>query len=407
MHYDIHFRSDIKEKITEVVGDIHDWNASEAPSDDTIQKLAAYVTPFEHCVIPDRPFLMAGADGSGDFPCVRYGDSFVYLVTAMARLYEASASGKLIEQEVKSADVADFMWMPELKKDDPRKNGYYTDFFAQLVGEPLEDVVEKSDFYRIARKHGCSATSAQGLLPNLITPDAHDADNIGIQLLSTAECSVLIRLMQSVDTHGLPAYFIEDTTMSLPMLAGKNTLFFGILKRYACVVAREKGYTFMTLSKSHNMPHMDQIEEMIRTKIPSGEHWFMRIPAKSTGDTEPEFLEGRLIPPHGAVTYLFKLHKTTQPMRLDLDIEYWTQHIYSDDKAVQQQREIQLFRDIDFASHDQRCYGYPYPIKACHDMASMTDDERIAMRNQIINEAVKAGLKRKNFVDPSIPTGHK
>lgn len=94
-------------------------------------------------------------------------------------------------------------------------------------------------------------------------------------------------------------------------------------------------------------------------------------------------------------------------MRLDIDYEYWAQHIYDADHDKQKQCEIQLFRDLDFASHDQRCYGYPYPIKACHDMASLTDDERAALRNQIIDEAVKSGLKRKNFVDPSIVTGHK
>ena len=69
--------------------------------------------------------------------------------------------------------------------------------------------------------------------------------------------------------------------------------------------------------------------------------------------------------------------------------------------------EIQLFRDLDFASHDQRCYGYPYPIKACHDMASLTNAERIALRKQIIDAAIEKGLKRKNFIDPSIQTGHK
>ena len=94
-------------------------------------------------------------------------------------------------------------------------------------------------------------------------------------------------------------------------------------------------------------------------------------------------------------------------MRLDMSLKYWQQFIRSDDKEEQKCHEIQLFRDLDFASHDQRSYGYPYPIKACHDMASLTDDERLAMRKQIIDEAVKAGLKRKNFVDPSILTGHK
>jgi hypothetical protein len=71
------------------------------------------------------------------------------------------------------------------------------------------------------------------------------------------------------------------------------------------------------------------------------------------------------------------------------------------------EREMRIVRDLDFASHDQRCYGYPYPIKACHDMASLTEAERVAFRKKVIDEAVANGLKRKNFLDPSIPAGHK
>ena len=149
------------------------------------------------------------------------------------------------------------------------------------------------------------------------------------------------------------------------------------------------------------MPHMDVIEDMIKTKVPTGEHWFLRLPFET-----PEFLKPRVLPPVGAVTYLFKLHKTTQPMRLDMDREYWKNNVWSEDEKLMSSREKQIFRDLDFASHDQRCYGYPYPIKACHDMVSLTDGERTALRKQVIDEAVKAGLKRKNFVDPSILTGH-
>ncbi len=94
-------------------------------------------------------------------------------------------------------------------------------------------------------------------------------------------------------------------------------------------------------------------------------------------------------------------------MRLDIDINHWKKTIWSEDSEVMLGRERQLFRDLDFASHDQRCYGYPYPVKASHDLASLTDAERVSIRKQVIDRAVEAGLKRKNFVDPSVTTGHK
>ncbi len=217
-------------------------------------------------------------------------------------------------------------------------------------------------------------------------------------------------MMQTLDHSNVgtePIYLLEDTTLALPMASSKSTLFFEIAKRYACKLAEETGITYLTVSKSHNMPHMDLIEDMVKQKVPSGEHWFMRLPVKAIGEAKPEFLGTRTIPPIGAVSYIFKFHNSTQPMRLDMALDFWKKNVWDSDKTVMSVREKQMFRDLDFASHDQRCYGYPYPIKACHDMASLTKDERVALRKQVIDEAVKAGLKRKNFIDPSIAAGHK
>ncbi len=406
MHFDIHFRPDVIDKIKYVVDDIHTWNLNDTTAEDEISELTKHVVAFDHCVRPDHEYLIAGADGSGDFPCVAYGDSVVYLVTAMSRLYEAS-EGPLTEIPVSADDVVDFLWLPE---DKAKARSQFLNAFANLVDDTLENICQKSDYFELAKKRGKSVSSPEDLIDTLILPESHDANNISIQMYTTAEVGALVRLMKSIKKSGKPdkpIYILEDTTLALPMVTAKRTLFFEIAKRYACEYARENGFTYLALSKSHNMPHMDLIEDEIAKTVPSREHWFVRIPSKATGDNKPSFLGSRTIPPVGAVSYIFKLHNTTLPMRLDMSLKYWQQNIFSEDKDEQQRREIQLFRDLDFASHDQRCYGYPYPIKACHDMASMTCDERIAMRNQIIDEAVKAGLKRKNFTDPSILTGHK
>ena len=137
MRFDIHFRNDITEKIQGIVSDIKYWNVEEGVTCDDIEDLADYVTVFDHCPLPDRRFLIGGADGSGDFPCVTYGDSVVYLVVAMSRLFEASPAGKLIEKEVKGTDIVDFMWLPEDKR---KAAGCFDAIFARLVGESLGDI---------------------------------------------------------------------------------------------------------------------------------------------------------------------------------------------------------------------------------------------------------------------------
>ena len=405
MHYDVHLRNDVVKKIKNVVNDIQTWNINDTPTLDEIAKLEDNVQVFEHCAIPDHSFLIGGADGSGDFPCVSYGDSVVYLVTAMARLYDSSPSG-LKERDVSSNDIVDFLWLPEDKE---KAKDQYLKFFSQLIGESLTTICQDSDYYQLSKAHGGGAPSPVDLIDTLILPPAHESNNIGIQLLNTAEAGALIRLMRTLDVSSVkeaPIYLLEDSTMALPLAPSQSSLFFEIAKRYACKIGRDKGIIYLTISKSSNMPHMDLIEDMIKKKAPTGEHWFLRMPIKQIGESRPDFLGTRSIPPIGAVTYLFKFHRTTQPMRLDMDFDYWKSNIWSDNKDLMSSREKQIFRDLDFASHDQRCYGYPYPIKACHDMVSLTADERVVLRMQIIDEAVKSGLKRKNFVDPSIMTGH-
>lgn len=406
MHFDIHFRNDVVEKIKHVVTDIQDWNINDSSAEDEIASLSDRIVCFEHCAMPDHPFLIAGADGSGDFPCVQYGDSVVYLVTATSRLYEATV-GPLSELPVTAEDIVDFLWLPE---DKAKARTQFLSTFSALMGAPLEDICRDSDYFEYAKRSGKRVASPVDLLDTLILPGAHDSSNIGIQLYSTAEAGALVRLMKSLDPSqfpGRPVYILEDTTLALPMVTARSTLFFEIAKRYACEYARNHGFHYMTLSKSHNMPHMDLIEDEILKKNPSGEHWFFRVPARSLGEAKPEFFGTRTVPPVGAVSYIFKFHHTTQPMRLDMSLKSWQQYIQCEDKEEQLRREVQIFRDLDHASHDQRCYGYPYPIKACHDKASLTEDERVALRKQIIDEAVRAGLKRKNFIDPGIQTGHK
>ena len=90
-----------------------------------------------------------------------------------------------------------------------------------------------------------------------------------------------------------------------------------------------------------------------------------------------------------------------------MDREYWNKYVKSEDKTETLLRESQIFADLDYTCRDQRVYGYPYPIKAAHDRASLTDAERVALRKQLIAEAVKEGMSPKLFRDVSQATGHR
>ena len=115
---------------------------------------------------------------------------------------------------------------------------------------------------------------------------------------------------------------------------------------------------------------------------------------------------GKRVPPHGAVSYLVRFHRNTPIMRLDMDLEYWHKVLRGETDLDTVANESKMFGDLDYTSHDQRAFGYPYPIKACHDRTSMKMAERVALRKQIVDAAVGAGMKRGLFKDVSIATGH-
>jgi hypothetical protein len=199
-----------------------------------------------------------------------------------------------------------------------------------------------------------------------------------------------------------------DTTLSLPFIKTKdNSLFHEQLKRLCCVRARERGVRLFTVSKSHGLPSIELVENLAREAMglpvsKTAEHWFIRLPIPSYDDWSIEgLIEGRQIPPVGAASYLFRFHKNTPVMRLDMDRTWWEENLRD-----QPDEETRVFEELDYCGHDQRAYGYPFPIKACHDRTRLSNAERLVMKKQIIDAAVAQGMKRSLFKDASAATGH-
>jgi hypothetical protein len=399
MRYDLHLRKDMINKIQNVVSDIKQWNQETSADADEIKKMSEFVGFFQHCSIPDRPFTIGGADGSGEFPVATYGDSYIYLVNALARLYTAAQDG-LKELEASDSRLSELLWLPE---DAEVRDKRYEDFFANLAGMPLLDLCRESDYLSLRQDVTGTICTPEELVNLIVKPPAHDANNVRIHLMTAAEVCCIIKILKSGFT---PTYLLADTTLTLPLIRQRGCLFFELVKRYCCKFARQSGVAFFAISKSHTIPHMEQLEEMINN-LGGQEHWYLRIPTVEEDGFRPDFLGARGVPPIGGVTYIFRLHRNVPPFRLDMDKFYWKENIWSKDKDVMAQRERQIFRDLDFASHDQRSYGYPYPIKASHDFVSLTQAERVALRKQIIDAAERVGLKRRNFIDSSMLTGHR
>ncbi len=405
MRFDLHLRSQVKSQVDALAMQMQAWEQVPRVSDEERQKIRSLITCFDHTT-RNPGVTVAGVDGSGDYPALSYGDSFVYVTVAHGTAYAGTATDGLREVGLLPDPLVAFTWLTEEQQ---RRREAFDATFAALAGAPIEEVISQSDYAQLKAKASRKKATVATLVDHLIRPHASDSSNIGIQLRSTAELSVAARLL---GTESPPNIVLVDTTLSLPTLSNPvQSLFFEHVKRWCCVLARKKSVVFAALSKSHGMPGIELIEELARevqglTPGRVAEHWFLRLPSQDIDGWEPSLTEGRSVPPFCAVSYLVRFTKDTPVLRLDLDRTHWDKAIQDASPERTQAKERTIMQHLDYTCHDLRCPGYPYPIKAAHDRASLTQAERVVLRKQIIDAAVRAGMKRTLFRDASQATGH-
>lgn len=342
---------------------------------------------------------VAGVDGSGDYPSLTYSDSFVYLSTAAAVQYDSDDVVGLKERSFLEP-LVEFTWLPEAEE---RRRSNLLGSFERLAGLPLEQVIERSDYGNLKLEACGWGASTAAILKDLIVPHAADSGNLSIQLRSSAELGAGLRALDALPRGGL---LLLDGTLSLPFVARKkSSLFHEHLKRLLCVTARESGVAVVWISKSAGLAGEDALEALAREKLGltgPAEHWFVRLEA----DSRFPLLDTKRVPPRGAVSYLLRTHRTVPLLRVDVDRAWWESAMRGGGESETIVAERRFFGLLDYAGHDQRSFGYPYPIKAAHDRASLMGAERLALKKQIIDAAVAAGMKRAMFRDASLQTGH-
>lgn len=403
MRFDLHVRQGVRDQVGSLAVQMASWEARAPLSDEAREWILQAITPFAHTTVA-AGLHVAGVDGSGDYPALTYADSFVYLTVAASALYASDSLSGLREVAPVPAPLVEFTW---LSTDEWQREQALLAAFGRLGGLPVDEVLGQSD-YRMLKAAGMTQ-SVEALRAGLILPPAHDAGNLGIQLRTSAELGAALRLIETVPPGTL---VLTDGTLTLPFASReRQSLFPEHLRRLCCVRARDRGVVFVALSKSHGLRGEEQLEALAREKMGGGagvpEHWYLRVGGEPFDNPVVAYLDpGGRLPPAGAVTYFVRLHRTTPLFRLDLDQFFWEQHIRGASDEETRCNEEALLGRLDYASHDQRAYGYPYPIKAAHDRASLTDQERAALRKQIMDAAVQAGMRRSLFRSVALATGH-
>ena len=399
MRFNLHLRQTVRTQLSLLAGRMANWETELELAPEVRKRLRDKIRPFPHTTALEN-ITAAGVDGSGDYPALTYADSFIYLSVAQGVIYDSAPVVGLRERPPEKEPIVEFTW---LANNEEQATTALLESFENLAGCSVSDVISRSDYRHL--KQGGTAITIEEQVSGLIKPAAHDAGNVSIQLRSTAELGAARRLIGQLQSGD---FLLIDTTLTLPFASRPgNSLFFEHLKRLCCVEARERGVCLAAVSKSSGIRSAEIIDELAREALGFeegriAEHWFLRV---DDNQMEP-FSEGRRLTPVGAVSYLFRLHRNSPMMRLDLDEHFWKKYFDNGDEEVIHANEQRLFSCFDYTSHDQRSFGYPYPLKAGHDRASLTQTERIALRKQIIDAAVSAGMHRRLFRDASQATGH-
>jgi hypothetical protein len=396
MRFDLHLRSTCREQIMQLAERMKLCEEQPRLSDYEKKRISERISPFAHTTNHNQ-MVVAGAEGSGDFPCVAYGDSFIYVAVARTAIYKTDTISGLREVGPEPEAVFHFSLIPG---DNGERLVSIDEAFASLAGASLSEIIESSDYQHLKAAEARRASSSDNLRRNLIRPHAADAGNIGIQLRTTAELGAVLRLLRSDIKL---SYVLIGGTLSLPLVGKPDvSLFYEHLKRLCCVEARKRGTGFFTISKAHGFPSIETVEELARGKSGAkdeaiAEHWYLRLPVRGVDRWETTLTQTRRLPPPGTVTYLVRFHSTSPTVRLDMDREFWLRAVHGATEDTTRANEERIFGSLDYLTHDQRCYGYPYPLRAAHDRATLSMSERIALRKQVIDVAVRAGMKRSLF----------
>jgi hypothetical protein len=349
--------------------------------------LCGRLTQFNHCRDLDQDFIIAGVDGSGEFPIIHQDDVFMHFVVSSGAIFETCTKRqhKLSVRDIPGGMYTGFVNLRDF--DDAVQNGY-RHYLHELLSISLNELTDGSDY--------CAVYSAQGrgeLPAGVLTWDQakfSKASQIATHayiIRSMAELAMAVRCLKAN-----PKYLLLDTSLSL-FLLGEIVYLPEILKRYLICKANAQETGVFGLCKSHGIPNGDLLGRWAAERYNAKDHWFLRLPSESLGEERPSFLRDREVPPKLGVSYLFKFHEMSFPMRLDMDAGWWREHISGD-----LERETTLFQDLDYTCHDVRSYGYPYPLHSAHRKSSLTSKERRALRDILFQFASKEGILRGAFM---------
>jgi len=357
------------------------------PPEEDLEALCEGITTFQHSPRIEEDFVVAGVDGSGEFPILQQDDVFMHFTVSAGSVFETCTRR---QHKMTARTLPGLMYTGLINLSDHGEGliqGYHC-FLQDLIHCGLKELRDGSDY--------CEVFSAEG--PKTIRPADVTWENAAFSrasqvgthaylIRSLAELGMGVRALASQ-----PKYLLLDTSL-VYFLLGESIYLPELLKRYLICKANAQGTGVLGLCKSHNIPNGDLLGRRAKEQYGAAHHWFIRLPSEALGEKRPTFLLDREVPPKLGVSYLFKFHEMSFPMRLDVDAQWWREHLAGDPE-----NEKRLFEELDYTCHDVRSYGYPYPLQSAHRQASLTRQERKAVKDILLQHAQREGILRGAFM---------
>jgi hypothetical protein len=408
------FDQTLRETLREIKGRGKDQAEKFEKDRPVLDKLLTSFSPFPPNHIFEEDFLVGAIDGSGVAPLLQYEDVVVHLVTANLALYTTNSRQG---EPMKSLSVDDFppiptggrlteaFWIPMdethkgkrfmsfIKKisDVDDVNEILYAFFSEIKGRQISSIEELHHYPKLR--------NIKSIEDVVIFPPASAVQRVQDHIRWIGEAALARRTLDS--KLNLKYLFLDGAlTLLMRERRGYPILVPNYMIRDVCARARKKGTIVAGVSKSHTVPCWGLIAELAESHFGHGCHWFCRLP----GDEGPEgkklnILKGRKqIPPTNGVTYLFRFSDDMPVLRIDFDRIWWNRNILSLDEERSRTKEIQLFQEIDFISHDARWYGYPCPLSFAHLLTTIAGEGRELIAEQAITIAKEEGFDEERLI---------
>ena len=212
MRHDLVIRQLVRGKVKSLATEMLSWEALPRIDANEEKLIQLAIQPYQHTTKRDQ-LIIGGVDGTGDFPSLSYGDSFVYVTLAQGARYQSDRNSGLKEIAPELDPLIEFTWLPE---DDDKASAALDAAFERLAGLSVKEVIRRSDYRKLKRQGSSRSSSVDGLFEELVRPHATDSGNVAIQLRSTAELGAALRLIL-LDPK--PDYVLLDSTFSLPFVS--------------------------------------------------------------------------------------------------------------------------------------------------------------------------------------------